>query len=69
MFAKFRIQFRIPSGIAVCSTKTISEARRLVYLAQFLELAIDSTTSSKSNGFMDEEYDSENHRTVRDNFT
>ena len=31
-FAKFRIQSGIPGGIAVCSTKTASEARRLVYL-------------------------------------
>ena len=29
----WRIQNGVPSGIAVCSTKTISEARRLVYLA------------------------------------
>ena len=32
-FAKLRIQNGIPSGIAVCLTKTVSEARRLVYLA------------------------------------
>ena len=53
----WRVQNGVPSRIAVCSTKTVLEARRLLYLASNPRVG-DSTISSKSNGLMDEEYDS-----------
>ena len=37
-------------------------------LPQILELEVDSTISSKSNGLMDEEYDSRNLHTMPDKF-
>ena len=53
----WKIQNGLPSRIAVFSTKTLSEARRLVRLAANPGVGDIFYNFSKSNGFMGGEYD------------
>ena len=68
----WRIQLGLLNGIAVCSTKTASEEKRLVYLApnsgvgdRFFSFY---RVSSKPDGLMDEEHGSKRLPTMLDTF-